>query len=128
MRFQMMWSDPSTADVVPSDLQDKSARFSFGKLQARAFLQRLGVTTMIRGHEKVNDGFSQSIDDEQVKVYTLFSAGGATNEDLPQDSSYRTVTPMALTIRSDANGLEVTPWAPDYATYNAPDKNAFFKI
>ena len=128
MRFQMMWSDPSTADVVPTDLQDKSARFSFGKLQARSFLQRIGVNTMIRGHEKTNEGFAQSINDEHVKVYTLFSAGGATNEDLPQDSSYRTVTPMALTIRSDANGLEIVPWTPDYATYNAPDKNAFFKI
>ena len=127
MRFQMMWSDPSTADVVPTDLQDKSARFSFGKLQARSFLQRIGVNTMIRGHEKTNAGFAQSIDDEQVKVYTLFSAGGATNEDLPQDSSYRTVTPMALTIRTDANGLEIVPWTPDYATYNAPDKNAFFR-
>ncbi|HEX7663808.1 MAG TPA: metallophosphoesterase family protein, partial [Polyangiaceae bacterium] len=127
LRFQMMWSDPSKADVVPSDLQDKSARFSFGKLQARSFLQRLGVTTMVRGHEKVNSGFVESIGDEQVKVFTLFSSGGATNEDLPADSSYRSVTPMALTVTTDENGMQIHPWAPDYATYNAPDKNGFFR-
>ena len=44
LRFQMMWSDPSAADVVPADLQEKSARFAFGKLQLRAFLQRIGCT------------------------------------------------------------------------------------
>ena len=44
MRFQMMWSDPSTADVIPAELQDKSSRFAFGRLQFRAFMQRLGCT------------------------------------------------------------------------------------
>jgi hypothetical protein len=127
IRFQMMWSDPSTADVVPTDLQDKSARFSFGKLQARAFLQRIGCNTIFRGHEKVNSGFEESLHDEQVKVFTLFSAGGNDNDDLPSDSSYRSVTPMALTIKWDANGMDVTPWAPDYRTYNDPSRNAFFK-
>ena len=127
IRFQMMWSDPSTCDVVPSDLQDKSARFAFGKLQARSFLQKIGCSTIIRGHEKVNSGFEESLHDEQVKVFTLFSAGGLDNDDLPADSSYRSVTPMALTIRSDANGMDVTPWAPDYRTYNDPAKNAFFR-
>ena len=33
IRFQMMWSDPSTADVIPAELQEQSARFPFGKLQ-----------------------------------------------------------------------------------------------
>lgn len=128
MRFQMMWSDPSTADVVPSDLQDKSARFSFGKLQARSFLQRLGLNTMFRGHEKVNAGFAESISDDVVKVYTLFSAGGASNDDLPQDSSYRSVTPMALTITNTGDGLDIVPWTPDFETYNSPERNAFFRI
>jgi len=29
----------------------------------------------------------------------LFSAGAPNNNDLPEESSYRAVTPMALTIR-----------------------------
>lgn len=128
LRFQMMWSDPSTADVIPAELQEKSARFAFGKLQLRAFLQRIGCHTLIRGHEKVNRGFECVYDDEGARLFTLFSAGGHDNDDLPPESSYRTVTPMALTIAHDARGTTITPWAPDYRSYNDPDRNAFFKV
>ena len=125
IRFQMMWSDPSVADVIPADLQDKSARFAFGRMQFRAFMRQIGSNTMIRGHEKVEEGFQRTYDDELI---TLFSAGGATNGDLPADSSYREVVPMALTILHDDSGTEITPWSPDYQTYNDPDRNAFFKV
>jgi uncharacterized tellurite resistance protein B-like protein len=128
MRFQMMWSDPSVADVIPADLQDKSARFAFGKLQFKAFMQRVGCHTMFRGHEKVNDGFHVSYDDPQARLITLFSAGGADNDDLPRDSSYRQVTPMALTIEHGPDGTKLIPWAPDYKTYNDPKHNAFFQV
>jgi hypothetical protein len=128
IRFQMMWSDPSTADVIPAELQEKSSRFAFGKLQLRAFLQRIGCHTLIRGHEKVNSGFEQTYDDDHARLYTLFSAGGSDNEDLPEESSYRGVTPMALTIKIDGTGTSVTPWAPDYKTYNDPSRNAFFAL
>jgi hypothetical protein len=128
VRFQMMWSDPSVADVIPADLQDKSARFAFGKLQFKAFMQRVGCHTMFRGHEKVNDGFHVSYDDPQARLITLFSAGGHDNDDLPRDSSYRQVTPMALTIDHGPEGTKLTPWAPDYKTYNDPKHNAFFQL
>ena len=128
IRFQMMWSDPSSADVIPSDLQDKSARFAFGKMQFKAFMQRVGCHTMFRGHEKVNDGFHVSYDDPQARLITLFSAGGHDNDDLPRDSSYRQVTPMALTIDHGPEGTKLTPWAPDYKTYNDPKHNAFFQL
>jgi len=126
LRFQMMWSDPSSSDVVPAELQDKSSRFAFGRLQARAFLQRVGCHTLIRGHEKVPGGFARTYDDEQVLLVTLFSAGGKDNKDLPVSSSYRDVTPMALTVKIDASGTEMSPWAPDYAAYNDARTNAFF--
>jgi DNA polymerase-3 subunit delta' len=38
---------PSEADVIPMDLQDKVARFSFGRLQFKAFMRRIGSTTMV---------------------------------------------------------------------------------
>ena len=57
MRFQMMWSDPSSSDEVPDELQASSNRFAFGREQARRFLSQMGVRTLIRGHEKVNSGF-----------------------------------------------------------------------
>jgi len=127
MRFQMMWSDPSTADVIPADLQDQSARFPFGRLQAAAFLHRIGCHTLVRGHEKVEEGFKRNYDDEQVVLMTLFSAGGATNDDLPEDSSYRTVTPMALTVEYANGEARATPWAIEYERYNDPSLNKFFE-
>ena len=128
IRFQMMWSDPSTADVIPADLQDKSARFAFGKMQFKAFMQRVGCHTMFRGHEKVNEGFVVSYDDPSARLITLFSAGGSDNDDLPQGSGYRQVTPMALTIEHGPEGTKLTPWAPDYKTFNDPKHNAFFQV
>jgi hypothetical protein len=133
IRFQMMWSDPSTADVIPADLQDQASRFAFGRMQFRAFMQRLGSHTLVRGHEKVLSGFASSYDDdEHARLYTLFSAGGKDNGDLPAESTYRDVTPMALTIAGQAGGgtggVRISPWAPDWASYNDPERNAFFKL
>jgi hypothetical protein len=55
---------------------------------------------LVRGHEKVNSGFRNQWSDEDIRLFTLFSAGGADNDDLPPDSNYREVRPMALTITS----------------------------
>lgn len=128
VRFQMMWSDPSSADVIPAALQEQSARFPFGRLQAAAFLQRLGCNTLIRGHEKVKSGFATNYDDDTVTLLTLFSAGGKDNGDLPANSSYRNVTPKALTLRWDHGEVALESWAIDYATYNDPEHNAFFRM
>lgn len=127
IRFQMMWSDPSTADVIPAALQDQSARFPFGRLQAAAFLKRLGCHTLIRGHEKVDAGFVMNFDDDNVALGTLFSAGGSDNDDLPPESSYRTVTPKALTVSWKAGALEIAPWVIDYKSYNDPERNGFYR-
>ncbi len=126
IRFEMMWSDPSSADVIPASLQKQSARFPFGRLQCQAFLQRIGCHTLVRGHEKVEEGFRRIYDDEHQLLITLFSAGGATNDDLPADSSYRDVKPMAMTVNFKDGKSKITPLAIDYDRYNAPDKNGFF--
>lgn len=128
LRFQMMWSDPSTADVIPADLQDQAARFAFGRMQFRAFMNRVGASTLIRGHEKILDGFHAVYDDEQGRLLTLFSAGGKDNNDLPAESAYRGVTPMALTIQHDGTTAKLTPWTPDWKSYNDPERNAFFAV
>ncbi len=127
IRFQMMWSDPSSADVIPAALQEQSSRFPFGRLQCKAFLQRIGCHTLIRGHEKVNEGFRRVYDDEDQLLISLFSAGGATNEDLPPESSYRSVTPMAMTLRLKDGRSEIVPWKIDYEPFNSPQRNAFFR-
>jgi uncharacterized tellurite resistance protein B-like protein len=125
LRFQMLWSDPSTADYIPDDLQAQNARFPFGKKQFESFMARLGCSMMIRGHEKVDAGFKTMYGDV-ASLMSLFSAGGADNFDLPQESSYRTVTPMAATIRLEGGNTQVTPWLIDYKRFNDPKRNRFF--
>jgi hypothetical protein len=127
LRFEMMWSDPSSADVIPVALQAESARFAFGRLQAQRFLQRLGCVALIRGHEKVLTGFVPVYDDPNVLLCTLFSAGGADNEDLPESSSYRQVTPMALTVLHRDGATELTPWPIAYRLFNDARSNGFFR-
>ncbi len=127
MRFQMLWSDPSDADYIPTALQESNARFPFGRLQFKNFLSRLGCTTMVRGHERVQQGFKVVYDDTEVMLLNLFSAGGATNNDLPEDSNYREITPMALTMRIRDGITQLTPFEIDYARFNDPKHNAFFR-
>ncbi|HEY1958272.1 MAG TPA: metallophosphoesterase family protein [Polyangiaceae bacterium] len=123
LRFQMMWSDPSDTEVVPDELQAKAARFGYGSHQLRSFLARIGCSVMVRGHERIIDGFHRSNADT---LYTLFSAGGATNLDLPETSNYREVTPRGLTIRWRNGVTRVSPFAIDWARYNEPARNRFF--
>ncbi|HSC86427.1 MAG TPA: metallophosphoesterase [Polyangiaceae bacterium] len=127
MRFQMMWSDPSSADVIPAALQDQSARFPFGKLQCQAFLQRIGCHTIFRGHEKVEEGFRETYAEDTYSLFTVFSSGGSTNDDLPLDSSYRSVEPMAATLRFENGNGEVTPFLIDYESFNDPKRNRFYQ-
>jgi hypothetical protein len=126
LRFQMMWSDPSSADVIPAVLQEQSARFPFGRLQCLAFLQKFGCHTVVRGHEKVIEGFKANYNDDQLRLFTLFSSGGANNHDLPEDSSYREVTPTALTINIQGKDSTIVPWEINYELYNDPSRNAFY--
>lgn len=128
VRFQMMWSDPSAADVIPAALQEQTARFPFGKLQFASFMRRIGCTTLVRGHEKVEEGFRRIYDDDAGLLITLFSAGGRANRDLPPRSSYRGVTPMGMTLHRSRNGeTTITPFALDWESFNDPARNAFHK-
>jgi hypothetical protein len=126
IRFQMLWSDPSEADHIPDELQQQNARFPFGRSQFERFMSMIGCNMMVRGHEKVTEGFKSFYPLGQVPLLNLFSAGGATNDDLPPNSSYREVTPMALTMRFKDGVNTVTPWPLDWERYNDPDHNAFF--
>jgi uncharacterized tellurite resistance protein B-like protein len=125
VRFQMLWSDPSRADVIPEDLQAASARFPFGRKQFRNFMAKLGCNLLVRGHEKVNAGFKNVYRDEDVRLFTVFSCGGIDNDDIPPDSNYRDVRPMALSITRTNGEIKAMPWAIDYARYQSPELNAF---
>ena len=66
-------------------------------------------------------------DDPSQLLITLFSAGGSDNKDIPADSSYRSVTPMAITVKYKDHKSQIIPWAIDYRRYNSPDTNKFFE-
>jgi Calcineurin-like phosphoesterase len=127
LRFQMMWSDPSRADVIPAALQEQSARFPFGRMQAQRFLHKLGCVALIRGHEKITEGFRKEYDEPNLLLCTLFSSGGSDNHDLPAGSSYRQVLPMALSLRHHRGVTQITPWRIAYERFNEPDRNRFFQ-
>lgn len=127
IRFEMMWSDPEHIDSVPLELQRASTRFSFGRHQFRAFMDRIGCSTMVRGHEQVDSGFVTNFDVGRAKLHTVFSAGGQHNEDLPVDSRYRGVVPMAMTVRWSAGVATAFPWAIDYAPFAGPAHNGFHR-
>ena len=123
MRFEMMWGDPLPVDRVAVALQRESPRYGFGREQFRVFMDRVGVHTLIRGHEAVDPGFVTNYDLGHCRLHTLFSAGGHDNADLPADSRYRSVTPMALTI---ANGV-VVPWRIEYETFDDAEHNGHYR-
>ena len=113
MRFQMMWSDPSVVDVIPAALQEESVRFSFGRLQCQAFLQRMGCHTLVRGHERVTEGFRCQYEDEQVGLYTLFSAGGEHNDaDLPEGAATARCAPWPSPCTSGVGWTGRPSWRP----------------
>jgi hypothetical protein len=100
---------------------------AFETTTGRRFLQKIGCHTLVRGHEKVDEGFRRNFNDEDLLLITLFSAGGSENHDLPESSSYRKVVPMALTMMFEDGQCQITPWPIEYATYNDPKRNAFFR-
>ncbi len=127
LRFEMLWSDPSDADAIPHELQAENARFPFGRKQFHRFMSRIGCTTMVRGHERVKEGFRTIYDSDDGVLVSLFSAGGAENEDLPPKSNYRQVEPKALTVSYEDGVSTFRPFAIDYKRYNDPKFNAFFR-
>ena len=127
LRFQMLWSDPVQADHIPVELQRKSSRFSFGRRQFTSFMEKLGCYTMIRGHEQIEAGFEVIYDHGDRSLLNLFSAGGHDNRDLPADSSYRKVRPMALTVVHDAAGLRGIPWPLEYQPFNYEVHNGLYR-
>jgi hypothetical protein len=128
IRFQMMWSDPVATDHVPVEMQRLNPRFNFGREQFRAFMQRTGMPVMIRGHEQIERGFELYYDMGEQILLDLFSAGGADNDDLPLDSSYRTVTPMALTLNFVPGQTPIaTPWSIQYRPFNFAPHNGLYR-
>ncbi|HVK83849.1 MAG TPA: metallophosphoesterase family protein [Kofleriaceae bacterium] len=127
IRFQMMWSDPGPTNHIPVEMQRENPRFTFGRDQFRAFMERSRMTTLIRGHEQIDRGFDVFYDLDKYRLLTLFSAGGSENADLPADSSYRAVTPMALSLQFGEGTPTATPWPIQYQPFNFAPHNGLYR-
>jgi len=70
---QMLWGDPVDVDfrIITG------TRFEFGRKQCETFLDKLGLSMIIRGHEAVSDGFDSKFDGRAV---TVFSSGATSEE------------------------------------------------
>jgi len=86
-------------------------------------LARIGCSVLVRGHERIVEGFRTTYDHPDATLYTLFSAGGATNLDLPETSNYREVTPQGLVLRWRDGVTRVSSFAIDWSRYNDPARN-----
>jgi hypothetical protein len=128
VRFEMMWSDPMQTDAVPVELQRANPRFTFGRDQFRAFMQKIDCDTLIRGHEQVDAGFKTVFDIGDAKLHTLFSVGGRDNTDLPEDSRYRNARPMALTVRVRDGEQIATPWPIAYKDFTNSTHNGLYRM
>ncbi len=102
-------------------------RFTFGKNQFQAFMQRTGLHSLIRGHEKSDAGYELVYDLGEHILITLFSSGGSDNSDLPIDSSYRQVTPMAMSILASQGKLAGTPFPLRYQPFNYEPHNGLYR-
>lgn len=127
IRFQMMWSDPIETDHIPVELQRENPRFTFGRNQFRAFMERTGCLAVVRGHEQVEAGFRTVFDVAGRQLHTLFSAGGHDNPDLPPESRYRNVVPMALTVTRNADSVRAVPWPIRYQPFGTGQHNGLYR-
>jgi hypothetical protein len=65
--------------------------------------------------------------DTDLKLLTVFSSGGASNDDLPPTSNYREVTPMALRIQHKDGKSRIAPFPIAYERYGNPEVNGFLR-
>lgn len=119
---ELLWSSPSPADIIPAPLQRSGKHFAFGRLQAQAFLQRLGCHSLIRGGLG-EDGFQVVYDDGRILTLALSSAGGP---DLPATTG-QAPQPWALTLAGSDGRFVATPWPIAAHTFAHPDHNGFYR-
>jgi protein phosphatase len=66
----LVWSDPSDAVAEFEDNATRGTGYMFGEAALSRFLQRSGLTVLVRAHECVADGISFSFGDSLVTVFS----------------------------------------------------------
>lgn len=80
-REGFFWSDPEMEKEEV--LNGPSRRFSFGRKDFLSFTRHHNISLLVRGHELRKDGFDLHEDllGSERRIVTIFSCGGAGNED-----------------------------------------------
>jgi hypothetical protein len=125
VRLEMCWSDPVMLATVAPDLQERNQRFAFGIDQFAAFMDAVGARVMFRGHEKVPAGFRVDYEDGWYGLYTVFSAGGYNNQDLPEYVDYRQVQPSFVLLQEREGRFSANPVRIEWERFNTPETNPF---
>ncbi len=128
VRLEMCWSDPVMVPEVPPMLQEKTQRFAFGISQFTAFMDAVGARVMIRSHEKVGPGFRTEYDDGRFKLFTVFSAGGYNNRDLPEQIDYRLAHPAFVWIQERNGKFVANPVRIAWEKFNDKVTNRYLTV
>lgn len=128
-RLALKWTDPVKNDHVQPGTLDKpnlDLHSAFGRKDFDRFLQQTGITTLIRGHQHVDDGAQSGYDEQLI---TVFSSGGSSRETGrpnpqldPMFKSFAEKTPRFLRIRADDISAEEIDWEPMLETINIGTK------
>jgi hypothetical protein len=110
----------------PTSCRPQNARFPFGRLQFEKLHEADRLHDAGARPREDRRGLPRGLPRQPDDLLNLFSAGGADNDDLPEQSSYRSVTPMACTIHVENGTARVVPWEIDYRRWNDPARNRFF--
>jgi hypothetical protein len=128
VRFQMSWSDPVMLAEVSAEMQASTQRFAFGMDQFQSFMDALGARVMIRGHEKAPEGFKAEYDDGRYRLFTVFSAGGFNNRDLPEHLDYRRLHPSFLVLSEREGRFVANPVRIAWERFNDPSSNRYLEV
>ena len=128
LRFQMMWSDPVATDHVPGRAAAAEPAVHVRPRPVPAFMERVGLHTLIRGHEKIDRGFEVFYDLGEHLLLNLFSSGGARQRRPPG----RLVVPHrhadgAHHARTARGPPTATPWPLHYQPFNYEPHNGLYR-
>ena len=103
IRDCVLWSDPSIQHNQPT-LETK--RFKFYENQLINFQKHLGIDSLVRGHQAMEDGYLQLFNH---RIYTIFSSGQIlkAGKNINPDTAYDFVMPKVLYYDKD-QGLPMT--------------------
>lgn len=94
----MLWSDPSEETI--EDLVQKG-RFKFGLNHFNDFINKVGITKLIRGHQAFEEGYKEFFNGALISI---FSSGVLYDEwtsiNVNDETAYNDISPLIISFKS----------------------------